>query len=134
VNTQQIVVPAKAGTQFCLLLCALAFASSVFACGYCVEDKIAAVYDHAALTQARAKKQTVVYFAIDGAIRDAAPFLKTIIEQTQGVEKGSARVSVEAQALAVTFDPRRVALPTLQSAVEKALRPRGLGLLLLDTK
>lgn len=104
------------------------------ACGYCVEDKIAAVYDHAALTQAHAKKQTVVYFAIDGAIRDSASSLKSTLERTKGVEKGSARVSVEARALAVTFDPRRTPLPKLQSGLEKALKSRGLELLLLDTK
>ncbi len=104
------------------------------ACGYCVEDKIAAVYDHAALVQAHARKQTVVYFAIDGTIRDPASLLKTTVERTKGVEKGSARVSVEARALAVTFDPRRTALPALLSGLEKALKPRGLELMLLDTK
>lgn len=109
-------------------------ANGALACGYCVEDKIAAVYDHAALAQARAQKHTTVYFAIDGAIRDAAPSLKKIVESTKGVEKGSARVSVEAQALAVSFDPRRTGLPAVQSGLEKALKPRGLELLLLDTK
>jgi hypothetical protein len=110
------------------------FANGALACGYCVEDKIAAVYDHAALTQARAQKHVTVYFAIDGAIRDSAPSLKKIVEGTKGVEKGSARVSVEAQALAVSFDPRRTALPAVQSGLEKTLKPRGLELLLLDTK
>lgn len=110
------------------------FVNNALACGYCVEDKIAAVYDHAALTQAHARKQTVVYFAIDGAIRDARPALEKIVHSVPGVEKGSARVSVEGHALAVTFDPRRTSLPAVQSAIEKALKPRGLELLLLDTK
>jgi len=104
------------------------------ACGYCVEDRIAAVYDHAAVTQAAAQKHAVVYFAIDGAIRDPASSLKAIIERTKGVEKGSARVSVEAGALAVSFDPRRTPLPKLQQALEQKLKSRGLQLLLLDTK
>ena len=109
-------------------------AGNAFGCGYCVEDKIAAVYDHAALTQAHAKQQTTVYFAIDGAIRDPASSLKAIIERTKGVAKGSARVSVEAGALAVSFDPRRTPLPKLQQALEQKLKSRGLQLLLLDTK
>ena len=50
-------------------------AGEALACGYCVEDKIATVYDHAAVTQARAQKQTTVYFAIDGTIRDSASAL-----------------------------------------------------------
>ena len=110
------------------------FAGQALACGYCVEDKIAAVYDYAALTQAHARRQTVVYFAIDGAIRDSASLLKTLVERTKGVEKGSARVSVESGALAVAFDPRRTPLPALQSGLEKTLKPRGLELLLLDAK
>ena len=104
------------------------------ACGYCVEDKIAAVYDHAALMQARANKQTVVYFAIDGTIRDTRPQLEKIVHSVPGVQKASARVSVEAHALAVTFDPRGTALAALQAGLEKALKARGLKLLLLDTK
>ena len=131
----KIVVPAKAGTQVVLFVCALlAFASSALACGYCVEDKIAAVYDHAALVQARTKKQAVAYFAIDGTIRDSAAHLQSLVERTRAVEKGSARVSIEAAALAVTFDPRRMPLPALHRAVENALASRGLVLLLLDTK
>ena len=110
------------------------FIGKALACGYCVEDKIASVYDYAALTQAKARKHTTVYFAIDGAIRDSASSLASTVERTKGVEKGSARVSVEAGALAVTFDPRRTTLPALQSGLEKALKPRGLELLLLDTK
>ena len=109
-------------------------AGNALACGYCVEDKIAAVYDHAALTQARAHKHTTVYFAIDGTVRDTRAGLEKVVQSVPGVQKGSARVSIEAQALAVTFDPRRTALPALQSALEKALKPRGLELLLLDTK
>ncbi len=116
-----------------LLLVSL-FTADALACGYCVEDKIAAVYDYAALTQAHARKQTIVYFAIDGAIRDSASLLKTMVERTKGVEKDSARVSVEAQSLSVTFDPRRIALPMLQSGLEKTLKARGLELLLLDAK
>jgi copper chaperone CopZ len=108
-------------------------ASNAMACGYCVEDKIAAVYDHAAVTQARAQKHTTVYFAIDGAIRDSRERLQALAEQTRGVLKGSVRVSVDAGALAVSFDPARTPLATLQRALEQKLKGRGLELLLLDT-
>lgn len=136
---RKIVVPANAGIhafrsmRIAFFLLGL-LAGNAFGCGYCVEDKIAAVYDHAAVTQAAAQKHAVVYFAIDGAIRDPASSLKAIIERTKGVEKGSARVSVEAGALAVSFDPRRTPLPKLQQALEQKLKSRGLELLLLDTK
>ena len=117
-----------------ILIALLAFGPSVLACGYCVEDKIAAVYDYASVREAAAKRHTVAYFAIDGTIRDPASSLKTAIERTRGVEKGSARISIEARAVAVSFDPRHTPLAAIQSALEKALKPRGLTLLLLDTK
>ena len=106
---------------------------NALACGYCVEDKIAAVYDYAAVTQAAARQQKIVYFAIDGAIRDARERLQALAEEAQGVQKGSVRVSVDAAALAVAFDPRRTSLAALQRALEQKLRGRGLELLLLDT-
>ena len=108
-------------------------AGNAFACGYCVEDKIAAVYDYAAVTKAAARQQKVVYFAIDGAIRDSRERLQALAEETRGVLKGSARVSVDAGALAVSFDPARTPLATLQRALETKLKSRGLELLLLDT-
>lgn len=104
------------------------------ACGYCVEDKIAAVYDHAAVAQAAAQKQTVAYFAIDGAIRDTKARLESLLGATKGIRKGSLRVSVESASLAVMFDPRRVSLGAVQRALEQKLRPLGLTLLVLDTK
>jgi len=118
--------------RLALLLLGL-LTGNAYACGYCVEDKIAAVYDHAAVTQAAAQRHKVVYFAIDGAIRDSRERLQALAEQTRGVLKGSARVSVDAAALAVSFDPARTPLATLQRALEQKLRGRGLELLLLDT-
>jgi hypothetical protein len=122
-------IPALIGAS-CLIL----GATQALACGYCVEDKIAAVYDHAALQQAQAHRQSVVYFAIDGAIRDSGKALEKMIESAPGVQKGTVRVSVEAAALAVAFDPRRTPLAALQRALEQKLKSRGLELLLLDTK
>lgn len=119
---------------FSFVFLSMTFMGEASACGYCVEDKIAAVYDHAALAQARAQKHTTVYFAIDGTIRDTQPQLVKIVHSVPGVQKGSARVSVEAGALAVAFDPGRTALPALQAGLEAALKVRGLSLLLLDTK
>ena len=115
----------------CLLILV---AGEAAACGYCVEDKIAAVYDHAALQQAKARRQAVVYFAIDGAIRDSAKALEKMAESAPGVQNGSVRVSVEAAALAVVFDPARTPLAALQRGLEQKLKGRGLELLLLDSR
>src|SRR5690242_20511401 len=114
-------IPALLGATSFIL-----WAGQAAACGYCVEDKIAAVYDHAALQQAKAHRQSVVYFAIDGAIRDPGKVLEKTIESAPGVQKGSVRVSVEAAALAVAFDPGRTPLAALQRALEQKLKSRGL--------
>jgi hypothetical protein len=110
----------------------MTFMAEASACGYCVEDKIAAVYDYAAVRQAAARHQTVAYFAIDGAIRDTRQRLEFLLGQTRQIR--SARVSVESASLAVVFDPRRAPLAAVQRALEDKLRPLGLSLLLLDTK
>jgi hypothetical protein len=56
----------------------LAAAPVVNACGVCVEDKIAAVYDHAVVTRTLEARGVVVFFAIEGAIPPGAAALRKI--------------------------------------------------------
>ena len=42
--------------------------TAVHACGACVEDKVAATYDHAVIHAAIAKRQQVVFVTVDGAV------------------------------------------------------------------
>ena len=112
-------------------LLVLSFEAGV--CGYCVEDKVAAVYDHASVMQAIAKRQTVVFFAIDGPMRESRHRLQAIAESVPGVEKGSAHASLEAASLAIAFDPRRASRAAVQRVLEQKLRPLGLSLLVMKT-
>jgi hypothetical protein len=115
-----------------LLALLLAAPLAAQACGYCVEDKVASVYDHAAVMRALEAKQTVVYFAIDGALHvgDAQKRkLEDLVASTNGVEKGSVRLAMETATLALSFDPRRINLGRLQNALEQRLSPLGLSLL-----
>lgn len=41
---------------------------AALACGACVEDRVAATYDHAIINAAIAKHQQVVFVAVDGPI------------------------------------------------------------------
>jgi hypothetical protein len=91
-------------------------ASSAFACGVCVEDKIAAVYDHATVIRALEAKDTVVFFAIEGAI-------------PPGVDRQSVRISREVASMAVSFDPRRAELAKVQETLDRRLAAMGLSLL-----
>lgn len=114
----------------------LALASSAaIACGYCVEDRIAAVYDHALQQRTLASHHQVAFFAWDGPLaRDEGSRQKmlALAEATPGVDKGSARVAMEPAALAVAFDPQRGSVSALQAALQKSLGPLKLSLVLLQ--
>jgi hypothetical protein len=113
------------------MLCGLQ-ASLAFACGYCVEDKIASVYDHPAAMRAFSQKHQVAYFGIDGPIVVNAATLRELeatLSNTEGVDKGSLRISLESAALAAAFDPRRTTFASLQKSLEKKLAPKKLSLL-----
>lgn len=105
-----------------LLACLHVTAAS--ACGHCVEDKVAAVYDHAVLTQAKAQKHHVAYFALDGAIVPGAALRKSIetaVKSIHGVDQSSVRVSLELAALSFSFDPQRTSYVALQKTLDKKL-------------
>lgn len=115
-----------------VLLLVLALHSTVaLACGHCVEDKVAAVYDHANVMQALERKHAVAFFAIDGLRLHAESIqrtLETLAESVAGVDKGSARVSAESAALAVAFNPRRTTFAAVQNALERKFAGKKLTL------
>jgi hypothetical protein len=119
------------------LLVSLLFPSAVLACGVCVEDKIAAVYDHAAVHQALAAKHTVVFFHIDGKLpadERTRNSIAQLARATPGVDAGSVRVSCELASLALAFDGRRTNLVKVQQNLEKRLSAQGLSLLALQVR
>jgi len=99
-------------------------------CGYCVEDKIAAVYDHAAVSRALEAHQTVVFFAIDGTLRPGGTEtrkLEKLFSSVPGI--ATVKLSVEQAAVAVAYDPKRINLAAVEKALERKLAPLGLSLL-----
>ncbi len=105
---------------------------AALACGFCIEDKIAAVYDHRVVVQAVAQKHHVAFFGLDGRLAGSAAEarnLERIVGTAFGVDPGSVRVSIESAALSVAFDPATVSFGTLHRSVQKKLTPRGLALL-----
>jgi len=100
-------------------------AGAALACGHCVEDRIAAVYDHASVQRALAARHQVAYFAWDGAMaRDEALRRKlvSLAETVPGVDKGSVRVSMEPAAIAVSFDPQRGDRAAIGAALQKKMK------------
>ena len=123
-------------TRYALTLWVALAGTAAIACGYCVEDRIAAVYDHALLQRTLASKHQIVFFAWDGPLtRSEAARQKMLAlgEATPGVDKGSTRVSMEPAALAVAFDPQRSSIQSIQAALQKTLAPMKLSVTLLQT-
>ena len=118
-----------------LLLLAALLASAPFAqaCGYCVEDRMAAVYDHAIVVQALERKHEVVFLAIEGATPARADLrtVESAVEATRGVDRGTARVSLEGASVSFAYDPRKPGLGSVLRAIEKTLAMRGLSLSIL---
>ncbi len=109
-------------------------ANGAWACGVCVDDKVASCYDHAVVTKAHAQGHEVAFFAIQGPlVQDAAMRAKVqkVIAATPGVLKGTARVSVENAALSFAYDPKRTNAMAVAQALEKRLAEPALSLALL---
>lgn len=104
------------------------------ACGYCVEDKVALVYDHSVIVRALNKQHEVAFLAIEGPLA-ASPGLQReverAIETTNGVDRASARVSLAGASLAFTYDPARAPLGSIMRSLDKNLGVKGIRTTLL---
>jgi len=98
------------------------------ACGYCVEDKIAATYDHAVVTRALAQGHQVVFFHVDGAPVTRRS-LEEAVSAVPGIDKGSVRISPDLLTVSISFDPRRVSLVELNTRLDRSLSARKASLL-----
>ena len=86
-------------------------APAASACGVCVDDKVAATYDHALIERAAANRQQVVFVAVDGPVDGGALGAKVAKANVKGVVAGTVRVSAAPAAfsfvLAAREDPAR---------------------------
>ena len=107
----------------------IGLAPTANACGYCIEDKIAAVYDHAVVTRAAAQKHQVVFFAVQGEIpggEESRRTLEALVESVAGVDKGSARISVGGASLSAAFNPQRTPFASMERSLSRKLAPPGI--------
>lgn len=115
----------------------LAFAGAAGACGVCVEDKVAAAYDHAVVAAAIDRGHVVVFAEVKGP--GAAPALVSAARKAAralpGVDGASVRSADAPAAISFTLDPgrrspkealaeveRRAAVPGLRLAMLKVMR------------
>ena len=106
-------------------LALLSSAGSAWACGHCLEDRIASVYDHALVERSQQQGRKIMYLRWDGpVVRDAA--LKSAMAAAAagvaGVKALDVRVALEPPTLAVPYDPRRMTAEALEQALGLRLR------------
>lgn len=113
-----------------------ALAPAAWSCGHCVEDKIAAAYDHEVVARARVLHQEVAFLAFDGPmpqVRDWQRAIRNAVESVPGVVRGSVRVSLDNGSLSFAYDPARGPLSRITRTISRKLTPKGLSIGLLRT-
>lgn len=109
----------------------LAWAPPASACGVCVDDKVAAAYDHAVVTEAIARRHVVVFAELRGAgtLEALASKARAAAGKVRGVDRASVRAAASPAALSFALDPA-VATPQAALAAVGRAAP-GLQLTLL---
>ncbi len=116
------------------VLAGVFLSAQAFACGVCVEDKVASCYDHEVIEQARAHGNEVAFFAVRGALprrETTRAMLRRAVESSPAVVRQSTRISLENAAISFAYDPRRANVVAIADGLERRLRPSGLTLGLL---
>jgi hypothetical protein len=104
------------------------------ACGICIDDKVASAYDHGVVAGAKARGDAVAFLAIEGPLARSAETRGAVlraIRSAGGVQRASARVSLESAALSFAYDPRRASVDAIRATLDARLAPQGLKLRLL---
>jgi hypothetical protein len=103
---------------------------AALACGVCVEDRVAAVFDNATVDAAVAKKRHLAFFGVEGSLPATAESRKAIADalQASGGLKGTVRVSLESASASAAFDPGKTSLAALRDGAQVRLARRGLTL------
>lgn len=89
------------------------------ACGACVEDNVAATYDHQVLTRAKAVGSVVVFCQVSAQFD--APQLVKSARRVAGVSAQSVRTSNQPPALSFAFDPARQSPQAAVDAIGRSL-------------
>jgi len=101
---------------------------SAAACGFCIEDRVAAVYDQAAVEKAVKEKRYVAFFGIEGEAHAVSPAAIAHAVEGAGAIRGATKVSIHEHALAAVYDPKRTTVKKLGEAASRSLASRGVTL------
>lgn len=101
-----------------IALAAAIATSDTWACGACLEDKVAATYDYAVIQRARANGDVVVFCDIRGSV--APDRLRAAARVVKGLDVASVRISREPPALSFALDSARQSPEEAAAALERA--------------
>ena len=132
---QRLVAPIKMKVAHLLASLLLMCTSSVMACGHCIEDKVAAVYDHAIVAKAVREKHVVAFFGIEGPLVVNAiskQDIQKVMSSINGVDANTSRISLETGSISVAFNPTLLAYPVLLESLDKKLKSKKLSVFPLE--
>jgi hypothetical protein len=98
---------------------------NVFACGYCLQDRIASVYDHVLVAKTKQLNQKMLYLVWDGpAARDETTkrHLLAIASRIRGVTKDSVRVALEPPTIGLAYQPLSISRERIETLLLQQLR------------
>ena len=98
-------------------------------CGACIEDKIAATYDHATVTAAATRGDRIVFGAIDGAVdpQRVRERILAMAPRVRGVRKQTVHASIAPPAFSFGLD-RRATPESAVAELERRMAVPGLRL------
>jgi hypothetical protein len=98
------------------------FAPGAFACGVCLEDKVAAAYDHAAVQQALGRGEVVVFAEVRGrgAPKDLVAAAREAAKRVPGVSAQSVRAAEAPAAISFAVKPASRSPEAVLAAIERA--------------
>ena len=98
---------------------------NAFACGYCLQDRIASVYDHVLVAKTKQLNQKMLYLVWDGpAARDETTkrHLLAIVSRVRGVTKDSVRVALEPPTIGLAYQPLSISRERIETLLLQQLR------------
>ena len=98
---------------------------NAFACGYCLQDRIASVYDHVLVAKTKQLNQKMLYMVWDGpAARDETTkrHLLAIVSRVRGVTKDSVRVALEPPTIGLAYQPLSISRERIETLLLQQLR------------
>jgi hypothetical protein len=106
------------------------------ACGVCVEDRMAATYDHELVTRAISRGHQVVFTDVSGPASPTPAqwhMLARAVQNVDGVIKGSVRTSKSPTALSFEIDPKASAAATAITGINERIGKQPLRVSLIRT-